>query len=92
MPPSHGLPTGSSAASIDVQLASRHAAAQAADVATRAHRLGGAGALHEEHPLQRAARDAQAVVQHGLFGIGPHEALGRKLVSRRMAPGDRIDA
>lgn len=79
-------------ASIDLQLASRHAAAQAADVATRAHRLGGAAALHEEHPLQRAARDAQAVMQHGFYGLGPHEALGRALVSRRMAPRDTIDA
>lgn len=80
------------AASIDVQLMARHAAAQAVDVATRAHRLGGAAALHEQHPLQRAARDAQAVVQHGLFGIAPHEALGRTLVSRRMTPRDAIDA
>ena len=80
------------AASIDVQLMSRHAAAQAVDVATRAQRLGGAAALHEEHPLQRAARDAQAVVQHGLFGIAPHEALGRTLVSRRMTPGDAVGA
>jgi len=80
------------AASIDLQLVSRHAAAQAQDVATRALRLGGAGALHEEHPLQRAARDAQAVVQHGFFGLGPHEALGRALVSRRMAPRDTTKA
>ncbi len=80
------------AASIEVQLASRHAVAQSAGVATRAHRLGGAAALHEEHPLQRAARDAQAVAQHGLFGIGPHEALGRTLVARRMAASDAIDA
>ena len=74
------------AGSLELQLVSRHAATQAADVATRAHRLGGAAALHEEHPLQRAARDAQAVVQHGLFGLGQHEALGRALVSSRMAP------
>jgi alkylation response protein AidB-like acyl-CoA dehydrogenase len=80
------------ATSIEVQLVSRHAVAQAADVATRAHRLGGAAALHEEHPLQRAARDAQAVAQHGLFGLVPHEALGRMLVSRRMAPRDALDA
>ncbi len=80
------------AASIDVRLVSRHVVAQAADVAGRALRLGGAAALHEEHPLQRASRDAQAAAQHGLFGVAPHEALGRTLVSRRMAPVDAIDA
>lgn len=79
------------ALSIDVQLASRHTVAHAVDVATRAHRLGGAAALHEEHPLQRAARDAQAVAQHGLFGLEPHESLGRALVTRRMAPRDVVD-
>jgi len=79
-------------ASIDVQLVSRHAVAQAVDVASRAHRLGGAAALHEEHPLQRASRDAQAVAQHGMFGLVPHEALGRTLVKRRMAPSDAIHA
>jgi len=79
-------------ASIDVQLVSRHAVAQAVDVTARAHRLGGAAALHEEHPLQRASRDAQAVAQHGMFGLVPHEALGRTLVQRRMAPSDAIDA
>lgn len=85
---SDDLETGS----IEAQLVSRHAVAQAEDVATRAHRLGGAGALHEEHPLQRAARDAQAVAQHGFFGLGPHEALGRELVSRRMAPHGTTEA
>ena len=78
--------------SIEVQLASRHAVAQAADAATRAHHLGGAAALHEEHPLQRAARDAQAVAQHGLFGLAPHEALGRTLVSMRAARREAIAA
>jgi len=79
-------------ASIDAQLVSRHAVAQAVDVTARAHRLGGAAALHEEHPLQRASRDAQAVAQHGMFGLVPHEALGRTLVKGRMAPNDAIDA
>lgn len=35
--------------------------------------------------------DAQAVARHGLFGLEPHEALGRTLVTRRMAPRDVVD-
>lgn len=82
------LEAGESAAPEDghaVVLASQHAMRAGADVVSRAFRLGGVRALFDDHPLQRALRDAHAVTLHAQFALERTAAAGRQLVAQGVA-------
>ncbi len=64
------------------RIAANHAAATAAAVAQAASTLAGGSAIYASSPMQRFARDAEAITHH--FTVAPHvwEEAGRVLLGR----------
>ena len=65
------------------RIASTHAAETAARVTRMANRLAGGSAIYDASPMQRYARDAEAVTHH--FTVAPHswEEAGRVFLGRQ---------
>jgi alkylation response protein AidB-like acyl-CoA dehydrogenase len=64
------------------RMAAAHAAEVSAEVAQAANRMAGGTSIYATSPLQRRARDAEAITHH--FTVAPHtwEEAGRVLLGR----------
>jgi alkylation response protein AidB-like acyl-CoA dehydrogenase len=69
-----------------IALATGHALERAREIATAMFRLGGAGALHLSHPLQRCLRDIHAAGQHVAFGADLRLRHGRTFLGLDTPP------
>jgi hypothetical protein len=62
------------------RLAATHAARTSAEVVRAMHGLGGASSIHEDSPLQRRLRDADAITAHIQVAPTTWEVTGRLLL------------